>query len=149
MTTEARSGAFRGVRTQKMPAAETVTADDQDCGRWAKRKSSHAVVTIQSPEIARAISCTMRNSSSTGALLECSGADHSEAFARLPDNFTLYLPMERTAIDCRLVWRQYRQIGVQYTSPARVLAKPSTPARMLPTQTKKGLLARAAAKVKL
>lgn len=133
-----------------MPAASAAPMDsaaDPDCARWAKRRSSHALVNIQSPELGRPISCCMRNSSSTGALLECPTGDYSEAFARLPDTFTIYLPMERVSIDCRLVWRQYKQIGIQYTSPARVAAKPATPPRMIQPQ-KKSLLARAASKVK-
>lgn len=137
-------------RIQKKAATDPVPAaltPETDCSRWAKRRPSHALVNIQCPELGKNISCSMRNSSSTGALLECAGGDQGEAFSRLPDTFTLFLPMERVAIECRLVWRHFRQIGVQYTSPARVVAKPAARMRIAEPQ-KKSLLARAAAKVK-
>lgn len=137
-------------RIQKKAPALPVPVEqspETDCSRWAKRRPSHALVNIQSSDAGKPISCTMRNSSSTGALLECAGGDQGEAFSRLPDQFVLFLPMERVAIDCRLVWRHFRQIGVQYTSPARVIAKP-VPRIRTNTEQKKSLLARAAAKVK-
>lgn len=119
---------------------------DADCGRWAKRKSSHALVNIQIPELSKTISCMMRNSSSTGALLEAA-REQGDAFSSLPDEFSIYLPMDRISIPCRLVWRQFRQIGVQYTGPSRVVAKQAPPPRVM-TPAKKSLLARVAAKAK-
>jgi hypothetical protein len=127
-------------------AAIEQSSQDEDCGRWAKRKSSHALVNIQIPELSRTISCMMRNSSSTGALLEAA-REQGDAFSALPDEFSIFLPMDRISIPCRLVWRQFRQIGVQYTGPSRVVAKPAPPPRVM-TPAKKSLLARVAAKAK-
>ncbi len=127
------------------PAMEQATPDDE-CARWAKRKASHAIVNIQIPGLGKSISCTMRNSSSTGALLEAA-REQGDAFSALPDEFSLFLPMDRISIPCRLVWRQFRQIGVQYTGPSQVVAKPTPPPRVM-SPAKKSLLARVAAKAK-
>lgn len=145
MSSEPDSRVGVETRADQVPAAQTDAGTE--CSRWAKRRPSHAIVTIQSRELSKPVSCTMRNSSSTGALLECAGGHQGEAFANLPDTFTIYLPMERISIECRLVWRQYRRIGVQYTAPARVLAKTTAPTRSL-SPAKKNLLARATSKLK-
>jgi len=52
--------------------------------------------------------CTVRNISATGALIE--GANLSG----IPDTFTLVLEMETIARPCTVVWRKKTQIGVRF-----------------------------------
>jgi hypothetical protein len=55
------------------------------------------------------MTCTVRNISATGALIE--GA----SLNRTPDGFSLVLEMESTARPCTVVWRKNRQIGVRFS----------------------------------
>lgn len=55
------------------------------------------------------MTCTVRNVSATGALIE--GANLN----RTPDAFTLVLEMESTARLCTVAWRKKTQIGVRFS----------------------------------
>lgn len=80
-----------------------------------------------------AISCVVRDASSTGALVEL--LSHGSSVPNLPAEFVLTLPMERVAYNCRLVWTHGSSAGIAYTGPARMLAK-KPPARILQQQKK-------------
>ena len=55
-----------------------------------------------------AIDCTIRNFSETGAALEVSSP------VGIPENFTLFLQVDRTQLSCRVVWRKEKRIGVKF-----------------------------------
>jgi hypothetical protein len=115
------------------PAAETGgspavpamanTAQGADA-RWARRTPSRLGAQIIDANLAAPISCTVRDTSSTGARLELQaqrGGNISRD--RVPDYFTLFMPADRLEIDCQVMWRQGIMMGVRYTSPARRTAK--------------------------
>jgi PilZ domain len=55
------------------------------------------------------VTCTVRNISATGALIEVATATET------PKTFTLILEMETTERPCTIVWRKRAQIGVRFT----------------------------------
>jgi len=92
--------------------------------RWAKRTPSKLGGQIQHHSLAAAVPCTIRDTSSTGARLEIAvqrGGNISRD--RVPDQFSLFMPIDRLEIDCQVMWRQANLIGIRYTSPARRTAK--------------------------
>lgn len=92
--------------------------------RWAKRTPSKLGGQIQHHSLAAALPCTVRDTSSTGARLETvvqRGGNISRG--RVPDQFTLFMPLDRLEIDCQVMWRHGNLVGVRYTSPARRTAK--------------------------
>ncbi len=93
-------------------------------GRWAKRTPSKLGGQIQHQNLAAALPCTVRDTSSTGARLEIVGQRGGNISRdRVPDQFTLFMPLDRLEIDCQVMWRHGNLVGVRYTSPARRTAK--------------------------
>jgi hypothetical protein len=92
--------------------------------RWARRTPSRLGAQILHPSLAVPMACTVRDTSSTGARLEIvvqRGGNISRD--RVPDQFSLFMPLDRLEIDCQVMWRQANLIGIRYTSPARRTAK--------------------------
>jgi hypothetical protein len=84
----------------------------------------------------------VRDSSATGALIELGrapGALRSDA-ENLPARFTLFMTMDRVAIDCKLVWRKGSAAGLQYAGPARLLGKQASGRRVPAPPTKSSSL---------
>lgn len=55
-----------------------------------------------------AISCTVRNISATGALLEV------ESPLGIPERFILVVPADQISRPCRTIWKSERRIGVRF-----------------------------------
>jgi hypothetical protein len=55
-----------------------------------------------------AIDCTVRNLSTTGALLEVSNP------VRIPAKFTLVVPSDALRLPCAVVWRTEYRMGVHF-----------------------------------
>lgn len=55
-----------------------------------------------------AISCTVRNISATGALLEV------ESPLGIPERFILVVPADQSSRPCRIIWKSERRIGVGF-----------------------------------
>jgi hypothetical protein len=92
--------------------------------RWARRTPSKLGGQIQHHSLAAAMPCTVRDTSSTGARLEIvSQRGGNISRDRVPDQFSLFMPLDRLEIDCQVMWRQANLIGIRYTSPARRTAK--------------------------
>lgn len=92
--------------------------------RWARRTPSRLGAQIRHHTLVAAVPCTVRDTSSTGARLEIvvqRGGNISRD--RVPDQFSLFMPLDRLEIDCQVMWRQGNLVGVRYTSPARRTAK--------------------------
>lgn len=96
-------------------------------GRWARRAPVKLGGQIQHHSLAAAVPCTIRDTSSTGARLEI-GVQRGGNISRdrVPDQFSLFMPLDRLEVDCQVMWRQGNFIGVRYTSPARRTAKQPT-----------------------
>jgi hypothetical protein len=54
------------------------------------------------------VDCTVRNLSTTGALLELSN------LVRLPKEFTLVVPEDGLRLPCAIVWRTEYRMGVHF-----------------------------------
>ncbi len=111
------------VTSAPVMAMDTRATDGAEA-RWARRTPSRLGAQIQHHSLSAAVPCTVRDTSSTGARLEIivqRGGNISRD--RVPDQFTLFLPLDRLEIDCQVMWRQGNLIGVRYTSPARRTAR--------------------------
>lgn len=110
-------------RTQYPAPVQSDNAADQ---RFAKRKTSRMPGLIHHATFQQPLQCMVRDSSSTGALIEIAPIKGSAASAlsRFPKQFTLTIPLERVAFECDLAWQNDRTLGVRYAAPARILAKP-------------------------
>lgn len=108
------------------PVPVTVQSDaatDSDA-RWARRTTSRLGAQIMHQSLPTPLTCTIRDTSSTGARLELVvQRGGSMTRDRVPDDFTLFMPADRLEIDCQVMWRQGAQIGVRYASPARRTAR--------------------------
>lgn len=58
-----------------------------------------------------AISCTVRNISATGALLEV------ESPLGIPERFLLVVPTDQWSRPCRVIWKSERRLGVRFERP--------------------------------
>ena len=81
---------------------------------------------IHHPTFQQPMACIVRDSSSTGALIELVPLKGSSVhvLTRFPREFTLTIPLERVAFECELAWQNDLTLGVCYRAPARLLAKP-------------------------
>jgi hypothetical protein len=119
-----------GTSAQHPPTPEPVpvtvpsdTAVDSDA-RWARRTTSRLGAQIMHQSLPTPITCTIRDTSSTGARLEMViQRGGSMTRDRVPDQFMLFMPADRLEIDCQVMWRQGPQVGVRYASPARRTAR--------------------------
>jgi hypothetical protein len=74
--------------------------------RIATRHRVQKAATIEFGGVA--IDCTIRNLSTTGALLELSSA------VRIPQEFTLVVPGDALRLPCATVWRTEYRMGVHF-----------------------------------
>ena len=108
--------------------ARQQAADEQ---RFARRKGCYIPAEIMASAKAVPFPCVVRDTSSTGALIDV-GQGKSETFAaapKLPNEFTLVMRRDYLEVDCRVMWRKGMQIGVRYTSPVRMLPRPAKAVR--------------------
>lgn len=73
------------------------------------------------------LTCTVRDMSATGAMLEVRAEDFP-GYGRdlLPDRFHLVIDghLERSLVECWVRWRKGDQVGVQFLGPIKTDAKP-------------------------
>ena len=67
---------------------------------------------IWSPSMAYSKNCRLRDVSSTGARVEF--CNEPVKIDELDRNLTLYIPLEKREIDCRIAWRKGRSIGIEF-----------------------------------
>ena len=89
------------------------------------RRSAPRMRTLQGAQIAdrqngAAISCVVRNLSTTGACLLVVSHD------RVPDSFDLVLNRDKSRYPCRVLWRTANQVGVEF----QVTASPASHASL-------------------
>lgn len=101
-------------------------AVDETTRRFAARRASATPGGILVDAVSPPIPCVIRNTSSTGALLELktSLGTWSHTAADLPDDFVLVMNAEYLAFDCVVARRVGRQVGVRFSGPARQMARP-------------------------
>ena len=63
--------------------------------------------------LSKAAACVIQNISSYGACLEVSAPQDP---ALLPGEFVLYRPAAQSMRNCRVVWRSFQRIGVEFKS---------------------------------
>jgi hypothetical protein len=81
---------------------------------------------VSHPTLPSGLNVIVKDTSLSGAKLEVASAK-GNAFAasteRVPDRFTLVMPMDRTMVECRIAWRKGNMMGVRYLGPATQLPK--------------------------
>jgi hypothetical protein len=107
--------------------------------RWARRHNCRIAAEILHDTLPEAVICVVRDTSSSGARIELTttrGAFAASA-ERIPDHFTLVMPMDRMAVECRVSWRRGAMLGVRYLTPARSVPKRPSP-RFAPQKKAEG-----------
>ncbi len=109
-------------------------AVDESTRRFAARRPTATPGGILVDAVSPPIPCVIRNTSSTGALLELktSLGTWSHTAADLPDDFVLIMNADHLAFDCVVARRVGRQVGVRFTGPARQMARPRAQAAPKP-----------------
>jgi hypothetical protein len=114
------------LRTNRNSLVGIVAGVSEDNRRWAKRRASATVATLQGPDLGDPVPCLVLDTSSTGARirphLTRGGRFHS--IKELPTKFVLLFTIDRVAIDCKIAWRTADEVGLKFVSPARTLPKP-------------------------
>lgn len=105
-------------KSPRSPRADARATVDE---RRADRRSSEfltAAYVIAEPPL-RAISCLVRDLSSTGARLELERGmrARSKPATDLPSFVVLYLGPTKTEALCRIAWREGRHFGVKFLTP--------------------------------
>ena len=98
--------------------------------RWALRKASDMPGYIGHSKNPQGVRCIVRNTSSSGALVEvCAGSDrYANPADGVPDQLTLVFISykERTEVSCTVMRRTGRMLGVRYVGPFRSFPAPQS-----------------------
>ncbi len=89
--------------------------------RKSRRQTACIQGTIHAERLNEAVPCLIRDLSATGARLEIVKGDR-KAFTSeewIPDVFTLAFKLERTEVDCEVVWQKGGLLGVRFLSLPR------------------------------
>ncbi|MEZ5818969.1 MAG: PilZ domain-containing protein [Hyphomicrobiaceae bacterium] len=89
--------------------------------RRSRRQTACVQALIKEDRLSEPVGCVIRNLSATGARLELVKTDR-KAFSseeRIPDLFTLEFRLEKTEVDCEIVWRRGDTMGVRFRSLPR------------------------------
>jgi len=116
-------------------AVAPATASSADEQRFARRKGCFIAAEIMTSPKATPFPCVVRDTSSTGALVDV-GQGRSATFAaapKLPNEFTLVMRRDYLEVDCRVMWRKGMMLGLRYTSPVRMLPRPAKSERARPS----------------
>ena len=82
--------------------------------RRQRRRRRFRSGSIVSMEFAISAECIVKDYHSSGAKLEF------EDTSGIPDTFTLVIPEDGTEVECEIVWKGSKEIGVKFVSPAHV-----------------------------
>lgn len=105
----------------------------EDTRRFAGRRATAMPGSILVDKVSPPIPCVIRNTSSTGALLELKASlgTWSHAANDLPDELVLIMSADFLAFDCVVARRDGRMVGVRFQGPARRVERPAhKPARV-------------------
>jgi hypothetical protein len=105
----------------------TLTEDaDAANQRWARRKPSTTVAKILFDGITTPYDCVVRDVSSTGIQIEMSRTKFNPegSTATVPPQFTLIIPLDKTAVECHSMWRRGSKIGARFSGMVRTITIP-------------------------
>lgn len=93
--------------------------------RWGRRKKSDIPAQIYASGQQTAIRCSVRDTSSTGALIQMRPDSSNMTVDDLPETFTLVTKTYRdyTEVKCSIVRRFGDCVGIRYTSQFRTVAQ--------------------------
>jgi hypothetical protein len=92
----------------------------------ARRATCRIGAYVSHPSIPNGLTVSVKDTSVSGAkieVLDAKGNPFAASTERIPDSFTLVMPMERTMIECRVAWRKGHIMGVRYLGPATQLPR--------------------------
>ena len=104
--------------------------------RWAQRKSGLIAGLIVYHPVKAPVECVIRDISATGARIEVASnwSDGINSGQDVPDEITLLVRHDKIEVDCVVVWRKTKQIGVRFKGGMRALsrklASPNTTAKV-------------------
>ena len=81
---------------------------------------------VSHPTLPNGLNVTVKDTSVSGAKLEVTdakGNPFASSTERIPERFTLVMPMERSMVECRVAWRKGHILGVRYMGPATQLPR--------------------------
>jgi hypothetical protein len=111
--------------------AEASSSSDR---RWALRKRTEMPGYIGHSKNPQGVRCVVRNTSSSGALIEvCSGSDRfANPADEIPDQLTLVFISykERSEVACAVMRRAGRMLGVRYIGPFRSFPMPGANSKL-------------------
>jgi hypothetical protein len=109
--------------------------------RWALRKRSEMPGYIGHAKNPHGVRCIVRNTSSSGALVEiCAGSDRfANPADEIPDRLTLVFISykERSEVACAVMRRTGRMLGVRYIGPFRSFPAPQSALKSSPVTKKR------------
>ncbi|MEO1206236.1 MAG: PilZ domain-containing protein [Pseudomonadota bacterium] len=91
--------------------------------RFAPRREHKLAAYVTSNGDKASQPCYVRDSSSTGLLIEMRGL--AATAGRLPDRVSVYIPLENVEFDCRVVWKSGSRAGLRFVTAARHYHKPA------------------------
>lgn len=97
--------------------------------RWARRKPASTPAKILFDGITTPFECTVRDISSTGAQIEMNRTklNPEGSSGAVPNDFTLIVTLDRTAVECRSMWRRGSKLGVRFMGVVQQLPPPKPP----------------------
>ncbi|MEZ5854160.1 MAG: PilZ domain-containing protein [Hyphomicrobiaceae bacterium] len=107
----------QGKAEHRVPIEPVKTEDT----RRSRRQSACIQGSINAERLSEAVPCVIRDLSATGARLEIVKGDR-KAFTSeewIPDRFMLAFRLERTEVDCEIIWQKGGVIGVRFLSLPR------------------------------
>jgi hypothetical protein len=111
------------------PSAATSSQAAATNSRWARRKPANTPAKILFDGITTPFECTVRDISSTGAQIEMlrTKMNPEASHGAVPNDFTLIVTLDRTAVECRSMWRRGARMGVRFLGMVRQLPPPKPP----------------------
>lgn len=108
------------------PNSAQVAAEQNGVPMRARRASCRIGAYINHPSLPNGLSVSVKDTSVSGAkieVLDAKGNPFASSTERIPDTFTLVMPMERTMVQCRVAWRKGHVMGVRYLGPMTQLPR--------------------------
>ena len=109
--------------------ASAIGADDTDDAsrRFAKRKAINSGAQIIYPGVATPYACIIRDISTTGAKIEMVknkfNPDGESGF--IPAQFSLINPLDRTRVECAMMWRRGSAFGARFLGAVHQMPAPA------------------------
>jgi hypothetical protein len=107
--------------------------------RWARRKPGVVGGMIAYHPVKAPVSCIVRDMSATGAKLEIeSGWNEGINSAEdVPDEITLLVRIDKIEVDCVVIWRKAKSLGVRFKGGMRPLSRRLTSRNVQPPTASK------------